>query len=129
MIVDIDSWHMRRCRANYGWDYTPRDLCRHFWRTIWAVVKPLVLIALALGWLALMGWLIWSMLHNPWLLLGFAGGGVAGLLILAANHLLSGHGRPAKPKREKAPGLLSSWLKAKKGRYCPIIEVRREVGK
>ena len=55
MIVDQDSWHMRLCTAVYQDDYQPGDLCRHFWRTVGAVVIPLTIVAIIglwFGWMA-----------------------------------------------------------------------------
>ncbi len=122
MIVDADSWHMRRCRAYYGWDYEPGNLCRHFWKTVWASISLGVVILLGLLAIAFSVLLVWLVFRNPWLLI-FVGLGVTVSLVTI---YVDKRNRARPPKKEKAPGFFTSWLKAKKGRYCPLIEVRGE---
>lgn len=120
MIVDADSWHMRRCRAYYGWDYHPANLCRHFWKTIWATVWLGVMFLLGLSAIAFVAYVAWMVFRNPWLLIAVVVGVAVGLSPKLFNRREKAHPKP------KDPGFFSSWLKAKKGRYCPLIEVRGE---
>ena len=125
MIVDRDSWHMKKCYELYGRDYEPRNLCRHFWRAIWATVLPAAVAFVFVGVLALIGWVIWMIVKNIWFLIPCALGVGVGLARIWLTTWWSNRDKPIKPDtKEKAPGLFSSWVKAKKGRYCPIIEVR-----
>jgi len=132
MIIDRDSWHMRVCRTAHGSRYEPRDLCRHFWSVMGGITKALLIVGVVGGWLASMGWLIYHMTQNPWIILIFfgaiigtiIGGTLLGMAIIAIIRHGSTRPKPPKPKRNKAPGLLSSWIKAKKGRVCPMIEIR-----
>jgi len=117
---------MKLCRTTHGYKYQPTDLCRHFWSVIGGVAKVLLITAIVSGWLFSMGFLIYRIVQNPWIILIILGGVVGGLIIIKVITSVNWKHvpKPEKPKREKAPSLLGSWIKAKKGRFCPLIEVR-----
>lgn len=101
MIVDRNSWHMKlgQLGESRGNIYQPSNLCIHFWTVVAGmfllVIAGTLMIALAI---------------------------IVGPPYLAYQEIE--RIRPHKTKREKAPGLVLSWLKAKKQRVCPLIEVR-----
>ena len=102
MKISRRSWHFRQCRSAFGEGYEPKNLCRHFWMTVTAlwlalltgILLPLILLAASYDWLVKVG---------GWL--------TDRLSVFDA------------PKPAKEPGLLRSYLAARKRRICPMIEV------
>jgi len=116
MQVSSRSWHMRLVR----WlddDYQPKNLCKHFW---------MILLHLAL--LPLLGILFL---------------GIVGILSLffvlifpiyghRASQKIGGEdvrpwwvriSKEPKPKKHRESNIFIEWVKAKKQRVCPLIEV------
>ena len=102
MKISSRSWHFRLVRKWEGKSYDPETLCSYFWAvagySILTFVGGLALIAM-----------------SPFLLL-FVGIAYAGFWIWE-------HRPQRKNKVRKESGLLRQWLKARKDKVCPLIEV------
>jgi len=136
MKVSKNSWHMRAARKVWGQFYTPDNLCKHFWvvmsvLSLWAVIAGMCLFAV--GSVGLVVYKIvdaWTWLAT-WISVAIVSAAAVfiGMWYLTARFLHPLYldvkeermARPPKPVKE--PGFLHSWFKAKKGRYCPLIEV------
>ena len=130
MRISARSWHMRLAR-HLDEDYQPRNLCHHFWVTVASVLFLKAVIGFVIGVfiaspilaiiVALQGWLVkdsdWWLAMMP----SSVGWGFVGLVILVVlvKSLLSR--TPQKP-----PGLVRSYLRARKDKLCPMIEVTDE---
>lgn len=138
MRVREDSWHVK---VNRFWkkDYVPKNLCSHFWSTIASVfVYPATLLGIVsfvlAGLAGIIVVIVMAILHlTPLLILmviGIAIGGMIGifgvlfgLLTLVKYFSLKKPKTEKKVKPPKEPGLVSSFLKAKKMKVCPMIEM------
>lgn len=139
MRVSEQSWHLRYVRwlqsspdkAKNG-AYMPRDLCSYFWKVVGSVAAP----AIGVPWLLfVVGWIIWQFIEDWKLALLILGGIVGGLTLLAliaiGGTALFGNRPPKpkkvkKPKHKKEPGLIRSYMSARKRRVCPLIEVVKD---
>lgn len=130
--IKTSSWHYRLWRfGRESHSSQPRDLCRYFWHL--ALVKiliPATIATLALAGVAALIWVIWK---NPLVAATYTLGGVVGIMILVGivlmskkqaekkeDQLITGTG---KPKVKKKPGLVRQFLKARKAKMCPLIQV------
>ncbi len=122
MQISNRAWHIRFIRF-FADDYQPKNLCRHFWRVVLVMaacaILPSILLALV-GLLAFVNYLGFQ--DQPWVL-GGAYLVIGGLFGGAWAITKCAERRKGRPKTKKPPGLLRSWLKARKERYCPLIEV------
>ena len=125
MIVHESSWHLKVARwGNHN--YQPRDLCSYFWRVTGRLLWALAVIYAALYW----GYrLVDAIFDNPWwavmivvvpaALLVISG--VVFLLLAAFDAIPKPHFN--RTKKQKPPSLVGSYIKAKKRRVCPLIEL------
>lgn len=146
MKISRSAWHVRLSQKVFP-GYQPKDLCSHFWIVVAGVVIALftvlfVVSALGLGVLALVIlWIdsrVFQYLLAHWqevlLISGVAVG--TGIVMLVSYIAVSASSRwlierfhvnkmphDTPPKEPKQPGLLCSWIKAKKRKICPMIEV------
>lgn len=148
MIISKDSWHYKLLEI---WDREPYEyrkysLCQYFWTVVWFIlITPLVVVG---GTIIAVG-VLWCLLLTPviGLISGFIGHplsiinfDVFGtglvidlLLVFVLGVSLYSEGKvfpswfPKKPttskKVESKPSLLFAWIKAKKDKFCPLIEV------
>lgn len=134
MKVSSKSWHYKLWRFGRESDSQPRDLCRYFWHlALVKVLIPAVILALAVTGIVLLGILIWE---NPTttaivvaiVLLGaalLAGLGYLGYRWYQRSEQKKAERRllPLEPPRE--PGVMRSYLIARKRKVCPLITVVR----
>ena len=102
IVVRRKSWHYRLVSSWNGGVYKPTNLCSHFWSVvgcIFAMGAAIPLTIMAAPILALAFGSVWVWNHRPW----------RWKAVEATPH---------------DPNLLVEWLKAKKRRICPLIEVR-----
>ena len=139
MKISAQSWHMRLARY-LDEDYQSRNLCHHFWVTVASVLFLTAVIGFVVGMLiaspiiaiiaASQGWLVEGSDWWDSVIASSIGWGVVGTIILAVlvKHLLSRI--PQKPllsrTPQKPPGLVRSYLHARKAKLCPMIEVTDE---
>lgn len=107
MKISTKSWHMRLARFLQP-SYKPRNLCQHFWMIVGMTLFGLVAGAAVI--VCLPGIAAGALLYGIW-----EGGK------WLRNKLLKRESRPPKP-----PGLLVSYLKAKKEKFCPLTELEDE---
>ena len=122
MKISNRAWHLRFVRI-FNKKYVPRNLCQHFW----AVVGTFF-------WIGVIIYLIAGLMTGVYLIvtsfyiqigLAVASAAVLSVIIFTGVKIRSWFNRrPAKsPKESKEPGLVRSYIKARKDRYCPLIEV------
>lgn len=141
MNIKRTSWHYK---LHNFWDEgrVPRDmtLCGYFWKTVWLlvcsitiiVVAPLIasLLLVAVAGIALT--LVGIQPPDPTTLAGFftciVVGAVACLVVTGAvAAFIKLKGKPHAKElstnwKEREPSLLEKYLKARKDKYCPLIE-------
>lgn len=138
MKVNVNSWHFRTvCRMNF----TPsRSLCVYFWQVVWStfmlyLVFPAILLVILICGVAFMpipvgDFLLWIFgadvniegLNSYLLRLGI---GYIGIILVVGFWILCAYlkeKRSEKVASEKQDSILTSYIKAKKSKICPIIE-------
>ncbi|ALA12129.1 membrane protein [Pseudomonas phage vB_PaeM_MAG1] len=134
MKIDKNSWHMRLHRTfetpvysaiSSGWQIV--TLCSYFWQTVllvvWlaatvvslAAVVGSVLYALVLG--PLTGYVLGSTLA----VMGFVWIGI--ITIFYGVWVFYRLSRLMSSKSTSKDGILVAYLKAKKAKFCPVVEV------
>jgi hypothetical protein len=124
MKVRKSAWHhwfygfgFEHCQ----WQPETTNLCSYFWRTVWGVLKTLIIIAVAGAILTVAGMCFYS---APWFSIGCVA--AVGVVIAVASNWSTIKYRlnPGRYDSESAPepGLLRSYIKAKKDKVCPLIE-------
>ncbi|AZF89735.1 hypothetical protein QE332_gp124 [Pseudomonas phage vB_PaeM_LCK69] len=135
MKIDKNSWHMRLHRTfetpvysaiSSGWQIV--TLCSYFWQTVFLVVwLALTVVALA----AVAGSVLYSLALGP--LTGYVLGGtlaVMGFVWIGIIAVFYGvwvfyrFSRFMSSKSSSKDGILVSYLKAKKAKFCPIVELK-----
>jgi len=101
MKVRKSSWHYKVWRWSNGKE-EPTNLCAYFWH----VAFVLLICASPLGWIAFL----------------LAAIGAAGEWLQDKWDARSYRRGPRPPKVPREPGLIRSYLRAKKARVCPLIE-------
>lgn len=145
MKLSTASWPYRL--YVWLWEHPPKDLCRLFWGCIVAVLlAPVVLavvgmkklpsnarkvvvgvfIAANLVWLGVT--IVLAVIENPWNLLFIPALMVGVFLLLGALFLGLDwmHHRRKNRAGSSSSGVVRSYLKARKRRVCPLIEVVEE---
>jgi hypothetical protein len=119
MKISERSWHLRLARLACGQNYRPRDLCSYFWGGI--VFSTAMICAVVVSLLVLASLLVRFMLLHLWETLGFL------VVVLVVTGILLGvvwvFIRPPKDGPKGPPNPLVEYLRAKKRRLCPLIEV------
>lgn len=140
--VHSGSWHYwiwRLGRSNHS---RPRNLCKYFWHIVLKVVAFLIVVGLALTGV---GSLLWLIITHPTEFFGMTAlvaigiGVVIGALwlggILYERHLVKkelrklafqkklAEGWTPPPKKKRKPSVVMAFLRARKAKYCPLIEV------
>ncbi len=103
MQVSSRSWHMRLTRKIYGDGYRPTNLCKHFVAVMAVIPLSLFIIYgfFIYGTRVMRAWNGEDNIHPWW---------------VRAN-------KEPKPKKHREPNIFIEWVKAKKNRVCPLIEV------
>jgi len=134
MKVSKHSWHYRLWSLGRDSSSRPRNLCKYFWHiALIKVLFPLVVAFFVLLGVGLLLWVIWGHPIQT-----------AAVILVALGIVLLGFGLfkllqmwgerreearyaaslvPTPPKPKKQPGVLRSFIKAKKQKACPLIEV------
>ena len=122
MEIRKNSWHYWFYKFADGGRYTSStNLCRYFWRVVLGLLLATLCCAVVVGLVGGAGLLFYLHTAASFMVLG-AIGVVVGLCFLASHisnkledrRWAAGY---VKPK----PGLLRSYLKAKKDKVCPIV--------
>jgi hypothetical protein len=140
--VRANSWHYwvwRLGRAEYK---RPKNLCRYFWHCTFKIVAALIVTGLMVTGITAIGILIWSfpiVFSKVVILLAIAAGlfVVLGYIVGAwvdrrkatederekkkVERLVAKSQEPPKPP--STLGLIWAFIKAKKEKYCPLIQV------
>ncbi len=132
MKISSTSWHYRLWHLNRFRDDCPTSLCSYFWQVTGRIV---LFFGVPLGVVAFLAYLLYyyatTNLSGLLTVLAVIGAvvAVAGLTGLATwwqdrrwTASLDEFGNPPKRKR-KQPNLVVAWIKAKKEKVCPRIEV------
>lgn len=109
----------------------PKNLCRYFWFCVFAVVAPLVIVALVLFAIGALVYVVGTNLTVSGIVVSLVIIGIAAAFGLVK--LIQWQGRnvvygiatsvsSVRPKNRE-PGLIRSFLRAKKKKVCPMIEV------
>lgn len=127
MRVRTDSWHYRIYRYHFSHvtrdrpsDWAAPNLCAYVRRIVYAVFVTLLLIGMAAGAVAFLGWMFYT---NPlgWLITVAVSLGIVGLVIGLDRFRHWWWNRQAGAV-ERPPGLIRAYLRARKQRVCPLIE-------
>lgn len=130
--VKKNSWHYWLWRLGRDEGSRPKNLCKYFWHiAIVKVLLPGILASFVLLGVVTLGWLIWG--HpaafgiGAMLLIGTVAV-VIGLVKLGGSYVEHRHElamtRPPKPvKPPKKPNIVFAFIKARKQKMCPLIEV------
>lgn len=117
MKIRKSAWHYRFYTFGFESYYEGRitaNLCSYFWRTVWGMFKTLIIFAILSGIVIGLGSIVYQF---PF----YSSSAVVALVIL----IVGSHYKWRIPRRDSAkrePGLLRSYLKAKKDKVCPLIE-------
>lgn len=154
MQVRSTDWHVRLTRTVFSKEYKPKNLCSHFWATVGATIALAMLAAVCIAIVSaiifgafLIVRLIGSALDVPMVTaLIVILGSMAGILVLGVltwfgGGWLAGVNWPSlptsEPRKERKPkpererktrgeSLLWAFLRAKKQKVCPMIEILDE---
>lgn len=126
MDIRRSAWHFKFFTMGFdsGYDgekassrYSRYNLCSYFWRVVAGMLKVvcivLVLLAIVVGAGS-------ALYHYPLVFAGLALAVTAG--VNAPRIFRRGSKQAQEPKEPKEPGLLRSYIQAKKDKVCPLIE-------
>ena len=100
MRISSKSWHLRLVRL-FDDTYLPRDLCSYFWRVLFSIILlPILLPIISIIF-------IFVVVEN------------------ISDRIYERRSRLGR-KKEKKPNLFFEFIKAKKEKICPLIEVIEE---
>lgn len=139
--VRAGSWHYWIWSLGRRQSSRPKNLCLYFWHCTFKILAALTIFGLAFAGIGALAYLVWSF---PF----FFSGGLIGLVVIGLAVWVGGylfgawydrHMRrkdekrdrraalpPKPPKPVKPPGTMSliwTFIKAKKKKYCPLIQV------
>jgi len=133
--VKKTSWHYWLWRLGRDERSRPKNLCKYFWHIVLIkLVIPFVLVSLALLGIGSLVYVIWghpaetSMIILAGLAIAVLGVAIIALIQkLRERHLAKAKARellpPSPPKPRKDPNPFWLYLKARKKKMCPLIEV------
>jgi hypothetical protein len=119
MKIRKSAWHHRFYTfgfETYSETYQPVNLCSYFWRIVAGLCKSLLIAAVALGLLTIAAYALYT---YPVVVLGSAGFVMA--FIVVGTNWTRIKNFLCRTKVTSEPGLLRSYLKAKKDKVCPLI--------
>jgi len=125
MEIKNDSWHHWLYEAGYGDRPAPQhtNLCKYFWRVVAGAF--LVTVICTIGTSIIVGVGVMFYLHT-FLMFAVLGGiaALVGLLYLYWRHQeRAWKRRNVQGYQEPEPGLLRSYLRAKKEKVCPLVTI------
>ena len=137
LLISRNSWHYRMWSAGRSSYDRPRNLCRYFWYIFGQVAILLFLAGLALVGL---GALLYAFVTKPVTSFIVTGSIILGIGLLWVliygmikyfrrmeekdrQHLEALRRGEIPHPKPKEPSALRLWLKARKEKYCPLIEV------
>jgi hypothetical protein len=140
MKVRTTSWHYRLWRFGRETPSQPRDLCRYFWHLVLIkIIPPIILVSLALLGIGSLAWVIWGHPLEAGLVVFFTVLIIAlifGIFFLIRWLVpkLKDRRRQKRIERQrivstspplppKDPNPFWEFLKARKRKMCPLIEV------
>ena len=125
MEIRKNAWHysLYSFSFRYGSDGNPTNLCSYFWRVVGGMLKGAMIGSTSLAILLGIGALVYN---YPLTSLGVGAVGTVCILIASnwpsiryyVNKKLY---RTVGEVEEREPGLLRSYLEAKKDKICPLI--------
>ena len=137
MKVSRQSWHYRWLK--FIRFEIPRNLCSYFWTMVWSFLFIPVAILTALAVVFLLTLPLWAWLTNDAALQEIAMGiGIIEILLLTVNLFFIVRDRkreeayelrwknrylPQEPRKVGRGSILKAWLKARKAKVCPMIEI------
>ncbi len=124
MEVRKNSWHHKLYEFGYrakGFVPTETNLCKYFWGVAWGIFVASLLSTVALVVVYGLGYMFYNYSVISFIVLGAIGAivGLCYLLILVYERWEDK--RYAAKYQNPEPGLIRSYLKAKKDRVCPRI--------
>lgn len=138
--VHRDSWHYRIWSLGRPSRHTPRNLCRYFWYIALLVLIGLTITALAIAGIVGLVYVVFTSPFESLIAVLMGAAIIVGIILLVGigGYLVERHEKKKEderiredrvrmgleePQPPKEPGLIRSWLRAKKKKYCPLIEV------
>lgn len=134
--VSRRSWHYRLWKFGHPNRNDPKNLCRYFWFCVFMCAWPLALGSLALIGVGALVYVVANNLYVTGVGVGFVVAFAAGVLALVKLIQWQGHrlvsgvsygfsstGAAFSHVKHKEPGLLRSFIRAKKQKVCPMIQV------
>jgi hypothetical protein len=121
MKISESAWHYNLYRMGFDGGHASgtANLCSYFWRTVAGGLKALCFVGFLLAIVVLAGMVIFQ---HPWWCL-------AAVAVIAAVILYIEYGPTDLPHRDgtpletiREPGLIRSYIQAKKDKVCPLIE-------
>ncbi len=111
MEIKQDSWHHKFYSLGHN-GYAPfrTNLCNYFWRTVFGMFLATVICGFALIFLAFIGFMAY--MHTAGFFMAI-GGLVAFFGLVMLNEYW----------RDTEPGLLRAYLRARKEKVCPLVEI------
>jgi len=132
--ISKNSWHYRLWMLGRDSTSRPKNLCKYFWHlAIFKILLPFVLGSFVLLGIGALLYVIWghpAVTAITILATLLCVGLVVGLIELG-QRLYDKHQakvelallNPEPPKPKKEPGVLRTFLKARKQKMCPLIQV------
>ena len=125
MKIRSGSWHYRLWK--WGRDNPnsqPVDLCRYFWHIMLVkIMLPMTSLVIVLSLLGFLIFLVVTHLFQASVILAT----VAGIALLFGGSIYldkrSKDKKEGRPVVVKEPGIVRQYLKARKAKVCPLIEV------
>lgn len=130
--INKNSWHYRVLGHPFKSDlrYTNVGICKYFWMVVgsllgWcgAGVLALAIVVTFVGWIPVgIGWLITgNLLSLEFFALSF--GATTAVFLVWVGFTLKDLIKGKLRNRKKRPNILFEYVKAKKQRVCPLVEV------
>lgn len=125
MIVNTNSWHFKLNGRWWGiWEHDSSNLCKYFWETVLSVLITALIVSVICFVIGMWGYLIWNVpFYNK----------IMGVIIIAwffsivfvPIFAIKGFRKlVGEDVAIPIPSLFAEYVKAKKNKYCPIIEFR-----
>lgn len=143
MLIKSNSWHYRLWSAGREHHSRPHNLCKYFWHiAIVKVLIPVIILSAAVAGISALSYVIWNNAAvSGMIVLGIINGLVLGVGVYFALKALfrkiqehrarnRAFRRQAAlqaitlpPPEPKKPNIVWEFIKAKKAKACPLIQV------